>query len=93
MNNIYIFGITSACGGIENLMRYFILDSMKKNMFQKVFIVTSYDTIAFEQEYLNNGANIIKIPQRKNKKNYKNALNNIANNISPNDICDASVEE
>lgn len=86
MNNIYIFGITSASGGIENLMRYFILDSMKKNMFQKVFIVTSYNTIAFEQEYLDNGTNIIKIPQRKNRKNYKNALNNIVNNISPKDI-------
>lgn len=86
MNNLYIFGITSAKGGIEVLMKQFVDYSLKHNHETNITIVTSYSSVVYEDDYLNKGVKIIKIPQRSQKKEFRNSLKQIISNISENDI-------
>ena len=86
MNNLYIFGITSAKGGIELLMKQIIFDIATKHPETKIHIVTSYSNIAFEDAYKQVDVDIIKIPSRSEKHAYKNSLKNIIASLHKDDV-------
>ena len=81
-----VFGITSASGGIENLMHYFLLDCIKKSLFDEIIIASSYATIAFEDEYKRNNIDVIHISSWKNRSAYKKDINSIINRLNQNDL-------
>ena len=86
MNRIYIFGITSAKGGIESLMHALLLDLVHKRDASSLIIVSSYPTIAFEEEYLQHGVQVRHIPARTSKKEYKDALKAVFSEMDQTDL-------
>lgn len=86
MNNIYIFGITGVKGGIESLMKYLIFDLLDDYNPKCINIVTSFEHIAFEDEYKKAGINIIQIPFRKQRAEYKERLNMLVSSFSNDDV-------
>ena len=86
MNNLYIFGITSAKGGIELLMKQIVFDTATKHPETKIHIVTSYSNIAFEDAYKQVDVDIIKISSRLEKHAYKNSLKNIIASLDKDDV-------
>ena len=84
MNNLYIFGITSAKGGIETMMKHVINNADLKQ--KNVFIVTSYQNIAFEELYIKSGVRILKIPQRLETKLYRKELIKIFSSLTKDDV-------
>jgi glycosyltransferase involved in cell wall biosynthesis len=85
-NKLIVFGITMAAGGIENLMHYFLMDCAEKKKFSEIIIVTSYRTIAFEEEYEHLGINIIHICSWKRGRAYKKDVLSIISDLEPGDL-------
>lgn len=85
MNRIYIFGIDSVRGGIELMMNYLINDLSSKKE-KKVTIVTCYEKIAFQNEYIKQGVEIEIIPSKKHIFKYKKSLKRLIENLDSNDI-------
>jgi glycosyltransferase involved in cell wall biosynthesis len=81
-----VFGITSASGGIENLMHYFLLDCIKKNLFDEITIASSYATIAFEDEYKRNNIDVVHISSWKNRTAYKKDIDSVIKSLNQNDL-------
>ena len=85
-NRLIVFGITMAAGGIENLMHYFLLDCAKKHKFSSIKIVSSYPTIAFEDEYCKQGIDVVHISSWKKNRIYKKEINSIISDLDSNDL-------
>jgi len=86
VNNIYIYGITSANGGIESIMKYLVFYLVDKNPKLHINIIAPYQEIAHEKEFVEKGANIIKIPSISQKKSYKKELNKVVTGIDKDDL-------
>ena len=74
MNKLYIFGITSACGGIEILMHNLVREVLNRGVAEKIIIVTPYDRTYHEDEYLKWGIEIRHLSSFGKRRLYKKDL-------------------
>lgn len=86
VNNLYIFGITSAKGGIESLMNKLILRLSDVHHETNIHIVTSFPKIAFEDEYKKRGVCIVKIPFKRKARMYMFAVRQILKTTTKSDV-------
>ena len=75
-----------ASGGIENLMHYFLIDSARKKQFDEITIVSSYPSIAFEDEYKESKIKVIHVPSWRQRKKYKKKIDSIINDLQQDDL-------
>lgn len=85
-NRLIVFGVTMAAGGIENLMHYFLMDCVKKNIFKNITIVSSYPMIAFEKDYIDQGIDVVHISSWRKNRIYTKEINSVLSDLDCDDI-------
>ena len=89
MSKLVIYGLTSAVGGIERLMRSFILRVVEGRL-ADVAVVAPYSHIAFENELAEHGVEIVYLPSIRSHQ-YKRALDQFIQSLKQSDVFYANV--